>query len=117
MSEGLVWSVKNGDLKEVKKVLEAEKGVINKEVSGRKPLHFAADYGQSEIVEYLIQNGADVNACDIHGISPLLAAVWEGHSECVKILLQKGASKNGKSPDGTSYLDCAEKQEIKDLLK
>lgn len=28
----------------------------------------------------------------------------------------QGASKNGKTPDGTPYIDAAEKEEIKELL-
>lgn len=28
---------------------------------GRKPLHYAADFGQTEVVEFLISKGADVN--------------------------------------------------------
>lgn len=28
---------------------------------GRKPLHYAADFGQTDVVEYLISMGADVN--------------------------------------------------------
>jgi len=54
---------------------------------------------------------------DKHGITPLLSAIYEGHTNCVQLLLQKGASKVGKAPDGTSYIDCAEKEEIKKLLK
>lgn len=29
--------------------------------SGRKPLHYAADCGQAEMVEFLLSKGADVN--------------------------------------------------------
>lgn len=53
---------------------------------------------------------------DKHGISPLLAAIWEGHTTCVRVLLENGASKDGKAPDGTSYIDAAEKNEIRELL-
>lgn len=53
---------------------------------------------------------------DKHGISPILAAIWEGHIDCVRILLEHGADKRGKTPDGTSLADAAEKQEIRDLL-
>lgn len=30
-------------------------------IDGRRPIHYAADYGQKEILEYLIQLGANVN--------------------------------------------------------
>lgn len=30
-------------------------------IDGRRPLHYAADYGQKEIIEYLIKQGANVN--------------------------------------------------------
>lgn len=38
---------------------------------------------------------------------------------CYRILIKinlQGALKNGKTPDGTPYLDAAEKDEIKELL-
>lgn len=56
-------------------------------------------------------------AVDKHGISPLLAAIWEGHTECVSLLLNQGADTNGKTPDGKSYLDVAEKTDIIHLLQ
>ena len=31
---------------------------------GRYPIHFAADYGQTEVVEYLISKGANVNVSE-----------------------------------------------------
>ena len=35
---------------------------INKEITGgRNALHFAADYGQTDVIECLIENGANVN--------------------------------------------------------
>ncbi|KAJ1166417.1 hypothetical protein NDU88_006821 [Pleurodeles waltl] len=56
---------------------------------GRKPLHYAADCGQEEILEFLLSKGADINAADKHGITPLLSACYEGHTKCVKLLLSK----------------------------
>ena len=81
--------------------------------------------------------GAKIDATDKHGITPVLAAIWEGHTACVKYLLDnvrivivmsnascvmlmsvfQGASKSGKAPDGSSYIEAAEKEEIKALLK
>eukprot|EP00091_Calanus_sinicus_P003787 TRINITY_DN13963_c0_g1_i1.p1 TRINITY_DN13963_c0_g1~~TRINITY_DN13963_c0_g1_i1.p1 ORF type:complete len:117 (-),score=51.41 TRINITY_DN13963_c0_g1_i1:181-531(-) len=113
----LAWAVKNGDLDQVKEMVE-EKGVdINQEIDGRLPLHYASDYGQLEVIKYLCIKGAQVNSADKHGISPLLAAIWEGHTSCVQFLLEKGASKTGTAPDGASYVEAAEKEEIKALLR
>ncbi|XP_076374188.1 myotrophin-like isoform X1 [Tachypleus tridentatus] len=112
-----IWSLKNGDIEQVKDHVENKRVDINQVIDGRPPIHYAADYGQTEVVCYLLKNGANVNATDKHGISALLAAIWEGHTSCVKLMLEKGANKCGTTPDGTSYLDAAEKQEIKDLLK
>ncbi|XP_074598048.1 myotrophin-like [Brevipalpus obovatus] len=116
MSSELVWSVKNGDLEQVKELITKQKININEQIDGRNPIVYAADYGQREIIEYLISQRADVNAPDKHGITALLAAIWEGHYDCVKLLIEAGANTDLKTPDGRSYLEVAEKQEIKSLL-
>ncbi|GBP31897.1 Myotrophin [Eumeta japonica] len=115
MSE-LVWGIKNGDIDQVKDIIESKKIDVNALIDGRVPLHYAADYGQTAVLSYLLDKGADPNMIDKHGISVLLAAIWEGHTDCVKMLIKHGASKNGKTPDGTPYLEAAEKDEIKELL-
>ncbi|XP_023238219.1 myotrophin [Centruroides vittatus] len=112
-----LWSLKNGDLDQVREQVEKNKINVNDCIDGRPPIHYAADYGQTEVVRYLAEKGADVNAKDKHGISALLAAIWEGHTECVRFMLEKGASKKGTTPDGMTYIEAAEKQEIKELLK
>ncbi|CAL8339778.1 unnamed protein product [Arctogadus glacialis] len=85
----LTWALKNGDLDAAKSLLKAED--VNRTLEGgRKPLHYAADCGHAEILEYLLSQGADVNAPDKHGLTPLLSAIYEGHLSCVRILLEKG---------------------------
>ena len=62
-------------------------------IDGRSPCHYAADYGQLDVLKYLVEaKGADVNARDKHGISVVLAAIWEGHTQCVKYLIEKVSS-------------------------
>ncbi|XP_029019226.1 myotrophin [Betta splendens] len=112
----LMWALKNGDLDEVKSKLTAAD--VNRTLEGgRKPLHYAADAGEVEVVDFLISMGADVNAPDKHGITPLMAACYEDHFACVKVLLEKGADKNQKGPDGISLLDAAQDERIKAVLK
>ncbi len=55
------------------------------------PLHFAAQAGQTDIVEYLIANGADINAESIEGETPLQLAADKGHKEVAELLIEKGA--------------------------
>lgn len=111
-----LWSLKNGDLEQVKDCVEQKGLDVNASIDGRPPLHYAADYGQADVLRYLIDKGADVNAKDKYGISALLAAIWEGHTACVKLMVEKGACKEGHTPEGQTYLEAAEKQEIRDLL-
>jgi len=117
MSSDLGWAVKNGDLDKVKDFIESQGTNVNVDIDGRSPLHYAADYGQTEVLQYLVSKGANINTKDKHGISVILAAIWEGHIDCVKFLIQKGCPKDGLTPDGTKYIDAAEKAEIKALLR
>jgi len=113
----LVWAVKNGDLDQVKQLVDTQGLDLNSQIDGRLPLHYASDYGQLEVIKYLCSKGVKLDAPDKHGITPILAAIWEGHAACVKYLLDNGAGKTGTCPDGSSYVDAAEKEEIKQMLR
>jgi ankyrin repeat protein len=45
---------------------------------GRTYLHWAAQRGNIEVIEYLLSKGAKVNIMDTHGATPLLAAAGSG---------------------------------------
>jgi len=72
-----------------------------------RPLHLAAEQGQTALVELLLGKGADVNARQIQGWTPLGLAAQNGHLETVKILLDKGADVNSKSKSGLTPLHTA----------
>jgi len=82
----------------------------------RTPAHWAADYNQVEVLQFLISKGAKIDQPDKYGITPLLAAVYEGHKEVVAILVNKGAKLDVKGPDGKTPAEAAEKDDIKKLL-
>ncbi|KAM4712001.1 myotrophin [Anableps anableps] len=113
----VMWAIKTGDLDEVKAKLVTAEDVNQIMSSGRMPLHYAADYGQTEVMEYLISIGANVNAKDKHGFSPLASACFEDHIDCVKILLEKGADKNEKTEDGNGVFEASNNEALKALFK
>lgn len=115
----ITWGVKNGDVAAIEKVLKESNPKIDDEAlcNGRPAIVSAADYGQTEVVTFLLDNGANVNAKDKHGITPLLAAIWENHTATVRILLARGADKTQKSISGKSYCDETDNKEVKALLQ
>jgi ankyrin repeat protein len=57
-------------------------------------LHCAVFNGHMEIVNLLLEKGADVNLKDNFGTTPLKSAALNGHMRIVKLLLEKGADVN-----------------------
>ncbi|KAF9875775.1 ankyrin unc44 [Colletotrichum karsti] len=55
------------------------------------PLHAAASFGNDEIVEYLVEKGADLDASDIMGRTVLHIAAKQCGAGVVDLLLSKGA--------------------------
>jgi ankyrin repeat protein len=51
----------------------------------------AAREGQNEILEFLLEKGADVNVRDVDGYTPLMEAAFSGQSKTVALLLKAGA--------------------------
>ena len=64
--------------------------------TGRTALHYAN--GHLDLLQLLIDKGADVNARDEEGASPLDDATWYGALDTVAILLAHGARLNESEP-------------------
>lgn len=96
-SRELFEACRSGDLERVKKLVRPE-NVNSRDTAGRKstPLHFAAGFGRRDVVDYLLQNGANVHACDDGGLISLHNACSFGHAEVVNLLLQHGADANSR---------------------
>lgn len=59
--DSIIWAIKNGDLDQVKELIEQNSFNVNQEITTRSPIHYAADYGQDDVLRFLITKGADVN--------------------------------------------------------
>ncbi|KAJ5169200.1 uncharacterized protein N7482_004794 [Penicillium canariense] len=90
-----------------------------KDISGRAPLHYAAEIGHIEIVKLLLDKGADPNINEVHsGRTPLYYAAEKGYNEVVKLLLDKGANPNtNEVRDGRTPLHCAVGKGYNEVVK
>jgi hypothetical protein len=88
---------------------------------GNVPLHVASSKGDLGLMNYLLQNGAEVNIQDIFGNSPLHYAADKGKRSAVELLIQAGANSNLQDFRGNAplHLACANNDidTVKLLLK
>ncbi|OJZ83991.1 hypothetical protein ASPFODRAFT_167786, partial [Aspergillus luchuensis CBS 106.47] len=57
----------------------------------RTPLHICARHAYEELVQLLLDQGANPNASDADGQSPLYCAILSGNPRVFKLLLDAGA--------------------------
>jgi len=108
-ADSLFAAVATGDLARVKR-LAIDCGVdpnVREDDKGATPLHVAAEYGYSEIVEVLLEHGADPNIRDKYGETPLHVAAAFGNSKVVEVLLEHGADPNARDDYGATPLHYA----------
>jgi ankyrin repeat protein len=70
------------------------------------PLFLAASEGKLDVVRYLLDEGANVNARESSGSTPLAEAAYYGHVDVIKELLLRGADINAIGETSTA-LDIA----------
>ena len=85
------------------------------ELQEMTPLHYAVDRGLYDTANYLIQNGANVNAQDCNGETPLMLAVICEHEDLIRLLLTNNADKNIKNKEGLTIQNFDVSEEIKSI--
>lgn len=99
---------RRGDGDDVKKICELLPHLINTPDSkGYSALIIAAYNNQPEIVNLLLENGANVNAADAAGNTALMGACFKGFPEIAEILVQSGADVNQRNLQGAPALTFA----------
>src|SRR5438552_16410532 len=78
-----------GDVKEVEKLLDADKELLDEKVKWRNedehwglegtPLHIATIHGQDEVVKFLLSKGANAKALDESDFTPLHLAAFRSY--------------------------------------
>ena len=98
---------------EITKYLHAKGADINAAAtngSGYNALSGAVTSGHTEIVKWLLENGAEPNYRYSNDYSPLLNAAANGHLEILKLLQARGADLHARTSDGKNALAYAEER-------
>ncbi|KAL1421256.1 hypothetical protein MTO96_023232 [Rhipicephalus appendiculatus] len=90
--------------------------VHERDAQGMCMLHWACDRGHLEIVELLLDKGADPEAKDEEGQTPLHYASSCGHLQVAELLLKRGAQRDTKDVDGQTPAEVALSPELEALL-
>ncbi|MDP6084252.1 MAG: ankyrin repeat domain-containing protein [Verrucomicrobiota bacterium] len=100
-------AVIGGNIEAIKRRLDADTDVNEKNEKGWAPVHLMAVAGNKEIAELLIAKGANLNAITDFGWTPLHLADTK---EIAELLISKGVNVNTKNDAGETPLDWAIKR-------
>jgi hypothetical protein len=70
-------------------------------------LHYAVFAGHTEVAEYLMAQGADIDALSTNGSTVVMMAIYEGREELARKLIEKGADPRPKNDWGDGALEWA----------
>jgi peptidoglycan/LPS O-acetylase OafA/YrhL len=96
-----------GDIEKVRNAIDSKELALDalQPNSGASLLTTAAFYDQTEIVEMLLQKGANVNQVNRDGGTALHVAVFMGYAESARLLLDAGANPDAKDANGATPKD------------
>lgn len=100
----LMMAALKGQLEWVQRLV-AKGAAINRE--GWTPLHYAASGGGTDVVRWLLDQGARIDAPSPNRSTPLMMAARYGASESVDLLLARGADPRPRNDRGLSAADFA----------
>ncbi len=113
IGQQLIEAIEKNDLRRVRQIIQLNPTALSlplDNLSPDQPLHYACLQCRPEIVQFLLQQHAEVNVRGYQGRTPLYHAVDEGDAqslEIVKMLIEAGADPNIKEDLGMTPLDRA----------
>jgi len=113
-----IKAVVNGSIDDVRLFVEQGVSVYAKDGFGKTLLfHAVENHSDINVMKYLVENGADVNASTRDGWTPLFEASYDSSIEIVKFLVDCGADPNKKTREGMTPLHHAGSNTNIDVMK
>jgi ankyrin repeat protein len=105
----LHWGAAFNSVKEIIDQLSEGIDINITENDRQTPLHFASMHNhEPEIVEHLIEKGANIHARTETGVEPIHdAAAWTGTPEIIDVLIKNGANIEARTDHGSTPLHLA----------
>jgi ankyrin repeat protein len=102
------YAVRTGLVEQVRALLQAGASVMTcTNNAGLTPIHWAAESGDVDIVQLLIEAGSSVTGPSNAGWTPLLIAASRGRTEAALCLITYGADPHCKKCGGVSAVEIA----------
>ena len=114
--KNLVHWIQENNIEKVTKLVQSDKSLISIPFEDLLPLHWAADRGSAEIIQVLLEHGAEINAQDTDGQTALHYACSVGHENVIKVLLENKANVDVQDNDGNTAQDVIENDNLKTLF-
>ena len=102
----LAEACEDGDLDAVKEWRDKDPDQLElAEFAGNKPLQIAALHGNVEVVDYLIDQGCQIDCANVDKDTPLIDAAENGHLDVLHSLLRAGVDPLRQNLKGQQALD------------
>ena len=95
---------RNGNLQEVKQLLESKADINRKNLSGNTALIEASIFGHEKVVSFLLENKPELELKGIKEMTALAAATYYGYFEIVKLLVEAKSDISAKEETDSTPL-------------
>ena len=117
LSKNLTKLSWNADLEQISMIINENPDLINQRLENDETLLTVAAYqGNTEIAEYLISKGININLRNKWDNTALHNAALRGYTDIAKLLIDNGASPDIRGPAGNTPLFFAARNEHADMV-
>lgn len=116
LGSGLMVAAWNGNIPMMTLFVERGADLRRANANGEQALQLAAWNGHLEAVQWLLEHGAVLNRQD-KAWGALHYAVFNGHEALARYLIERGAEVNARSPNGSTPLILAARENREGLAK